>query len=36
VGYAVDVFFSFLEGLLQSFTKAKTSPVAKTSTAVTA
>lgn len=23
VGYAVDVFFSFLEGLLQSFTKAK-------------
>jgi hypothetical protein len=24
VGYAVDVFFSFLEGLLQSFTKSKT------------
>jgi hypothetical protein len=36
VGYAVDVFFSFLEGLLQSFTKAKTSPVAKTSTVVSA
>jgi hypothetical protein len=36
VGYAVDVFFSFLEGLLQSFTKGKTSPVAKTSTAVSA
>lgn len=26
VGYAVDVFFSFLEGLLQSFTKAKPAP----------
>ena len=25
VGYAVDVFFSFLEGLLQSFTKTKSS-----------
>jgi hypothetical protein len=36
VGYAVDVFFSFLEGLLQSFTKGKTSPVAKTSTALSA
>jgi hypothetical protein len=23
VGYAVDVFFSFLEGLLQTFTKSK-------------
>jgi hypothetical protein len=29
VGYAVDVFFSFLEGLLQSFTKQKISPAAK-------
>ena len=29
VGYAVDVFFSFLEGLLQTFTKAK-SPVSST------
>jgi hypothetical protein len=29
VGYAVDVFFSFLEGLLQTFTKAK-SPVTST------
>jgi hypothetical protein len=36
VGYAVDVFFSFLEGLLQSFTKGKASPVAKTSTALPA
>ncbi|MGD0509995.1 MAG: hypothetical protein ABSA27_19505, partial [Terriglobales bacterium] len=26
VGYAVDVFFSFLEGLLQAFTKNKSSP----------
>src|SRR6202011_46553 len=25
VGYAVDVFFSFLEGLLQAFTKTKSS-----------
>ena len=24
VGYAVDVFFSFLEGLLQALTKSKT------------
>ena len=24
VGYGVDVFFSFLEGLMQSFTKGKT------------
>jgi hypothetical protein len=33
VGYAVDVFFSFLEGLLQAFTKTKTtvSTVASTS-----
>jgi hypothetical protein len=33
VGYAVDVFFSFLEGLLQAFTKTKTtlSAVASTS-----
>jgi hypothetical protein len=30
VGYAVDVFFSFLEGLLQSFTKPKNSPPSKT------
>jgi hypothetical protein len=29
VGYAVDVFFSFLEGLLQSFTKPKSTPAAK-------
>lgn len=29
VGYAVDVFFSFLEGLLQTFTKAK-SPISST------
>jgi hypothetical protein len=29
VGYAVDVFFSFLEGLLQSFTKAKNGTAAK-------
>lgn len=26
VGYAVDVFFSFLEGLVQTFTRAKTAP----------
>jgi hypothetical protein len=26
VGYAVDVFFSFLEGLLQTFTRAKNGP----------
>ena len=33
VGYAVDVFFSFLEGLLQAFTKTKggvTSPMSST------
>jgi hypothetical protein len=29
VGYAVDVFFSFLEGLLQSFTKPKTGAASK-------
>ena len=29
VGYAVDVFFSFLEGLLQSFTKAKNGAASK-------
>jgi hypothetical protein len=29
VGYAVDVFFSFLEGLIQSFTKPKTNPAIK-------
>jgi hypothetical protein len=29
VGYAVDIFFSFLEGLLQIFTKAKT-PISST------
>jgi hypothetical protein len=29
VGYAVDVFFSFLEGLIQSFTKPKTNPATK-------
>jgi ABC-type glycerol-3-phosphate transport system permease component len=27
VGYAVDVFFSFLEGLLQAFTKTRTAAV---------
>ena len=27
VGYAVDVFFSFLEGLLQAFTKTKTAAI---------
>jgi hypothetical protein len=32
VGYAVDVFFSFLEGLLRSFTKPKNTPPAKTMT----
>lgn len=32
VGYAVDVFFSFLEGLLQTFTKSK-NPVASSGTA---
>jgi hypothetical protein len=26
VGYAVDVFFSFLEGLIQAFTKSKNGP----------
>jgi len=31
VGYAVDVFFSFLEGLLQSFTKPKNSEASKAS-----
>jgi hypothetical protein len=30
VGYAVDVFFSFLEGLLQSFTKPRNSEASKT------
>lgn len=30
VGYGVDVFFSFLEGLLQSFTKSKNGAAAKT------
>jgi hypothetical protein len=30
VGYAVDVFFSFLEGLLHSFTKSPVSPTAPT------
>jgi len=30
VGYAVDVFFSFLEGLLQSFTKPKNSTASQT------
>jgi hypothetical protein len=34
VGYAVDVFFSFLEGLLQTFTKNKPSEVAPALTAV--
>ena len=32
VGYAVDVFFSFLEGLLQTFTKSRTpasAPIAR-------
>jgi len=29
VGYAVDVFFSFLEGLLQSFTKARNGTASK-------
>jgi hypothetical protein len=33
VGYAVDVFFSFLEGLMQSFAKPKTSPAPKPSPA---
>ena len=33
VGYAVDVFFSFLEGLLKSFTKPKDSESSKTSLA---
>jgi len=27
VGYAVDVFFSFLEGLIQAFTKNKSAAV---------
>ena len=30
VGYAVDVFFSFLEGLLKSFTKPKNGVAART------
>jgi hypothetical protein len=30
-GYAVDVFFSFLEGLLQAFTKTKSSPAGQPS-----
>jgi hypothetical protein len=30
VGYAVDVFFSFLEGLLQTFTRRGGSPTPKT------
>jgi hypothetical protein len=33
VGYAVDVFFSFLEGLIQSFTKPKTNPAIKAAAA---
>jgi len=32
VGYAVDIFFSFLEGFLQSFTKAKNSAALKATT----
>ena len=34
VGYAVDVFFSFLEGLLQAFTKTKTTVSAVASTSL--
>ena len=33
VGYAVDVFFSFLEGMMQSLSKPKGSPVPKPTTA---
>jgi hypothetical protein len=33
VGYAVDVFFSFLEGLLQTFTKTRSSASAQASVA---
>ena len=33
VGYAVDVFFSFLEGLLQTFTKSKAPATASTARA---
>jgi hypothetical protein len=36
VGYAVDVFFSFLEGLIQSFTKPKTIPATKPAAAASA
>jgi hypothetical protein len=35
VGYAVDVFFSFLEGVLQTFSKAKAPPVPVPSPAAT-
>jgi hypothetical protein len=34
VGYAVDVFFSFLEGLLQSFTKRKNGGPSKVAAAI--
>jgi hypothetical protein len=34
VGYAVDVFFSFLEGLLQAFTKTKSTVSSVASTSV--
>ena len=30
VGYAVDIFFSFLDGLVQAFTKSKTNNTAQT------
>jgi hypothetical protein len=36
VGYAVDVFFSFLEGLIQSFTKPKTNPATRPAAAASA
>ena len=36
VGYAVDVFFSFLEGLIQSFTKPKTNLATKPAAAASA
>jgi hypothetical protein len=36
MGYAVDVFFSFLEGLIQSFTKPKTIPATKPAAAASA
>jgi hypothetical protein len=32
VGYAVDVFFTFLEGLLQTFTKRKNAGAASATT----